>query len=351
MSADSTLTGLIGSLKTGGSDPTRVEYNQLLDVVNRVNEIKANNSEIAAGVNVTEWESVKANGAVGDGVTNDTAAFTAAIATGKTVYVPNGTYLITADTLTLNASQTIFGNGEKSVLKTTGNGRIIQTANYSNIIKLRFEGNGSGSAQKGINLNNTSYCKVLGCTFSTFGGSEGDSGGGGIFTGQSGNANYYGSIISDCLFLNNTVGMNICNRGEYSNVSNSTFIGNTTGIYYRGGNVPFSNCNIIYNGTGVKMRDGDNEAHSSFNACAINHNTLNLDIDGVGLGHQFVGCLFYAGNVTVNNSVGIRFTGCDLGVGTYTFSGTTSAHLITGGRVGSTATVTGTVTQSNNVTF
>jgi hypothetical protein len=294
---------------------------------------------------------VKDFGAVGDGSANDTTAFSNAIASGRSVYVPDGTYIITFDTLSLNANQVIFGNGEKSILRTTGNGRVIQAANYSNIFKLRFEGNGSGSAQKGINLNGTSYSKVLGCTFYNFGGAEGDSGGGGIFTGLSGNANYYGSIISDCLFITNTVGINICNRGEYSNVSNSTFIGNTTGVYYKGGNVPFSNCNIIYNGTGVKMRDGDNEAHSSFNACGINHNTLNLDIDGVGLGHQFVGCLFYAGNVTVNNSVGIRFTGCDIGVGTYTFSGTASAHLITGGRVGSSATITGTVTQSNNVTF
>ncbi len=59
------------------------------------------------------WVNVKDHGAVGDGVTNDTAAITAAIATGKDVYIPIGTFLVTGTAgatpiFTLAANQSIF---------------------------------------------------------------------------------------------------------------------------------------------------------------------------------------------------------------------------------------------------
>ena len=47
-------------------------------------------------------------GAVGDGVANDTNAFNLAIATGKRVYVPAGTYLIN---VTINNKTVIYGDG------------------------------------------------------------------------------------------------------------------------------------------------------------------------------------------------------------------------------------------------
>ena len=72
----------------------------------------------AVGTNVAtklkETVSVKDFGAVGDGVTDDTAAFTAAISaapsTGQRIYVPAGTYLISSK-LTLNKEILLFGDG------------------------------------------------------------------------------------------------------------------------------------------------------------------------------------------------------------------------------------------------
>lgn len=62
--------------------------------------------------------SVKDFGAVGDGVTDDTAAFTAAVATGSSIYVPTGEYVIdvTSSSVTLTAGTTLFGNGFDSVI-------------------------------------------------------------------------------------------------------------------------------------------------------------------------------------------------------------------------------------------
>lgn len=353
MSTDATLAGLIATGKTAGADATKVEWADLQAILERVDTIKANNSEVTSPTDITGWESVKDNGAVGDGTTNDTAAFTTAIATGKPVYVPDGTYKVDGNSLTLGTGQTIFGNGDKSVIKCLDNNTALQMGNNSRAINLKFTGSGvsGANAQKAINLNGISYAKVLGCTFFNIAGTEGASGGGGIFTGQSGNANYYGSVISDCHFLTNNVGINVSDRGEYSNVSNCTFIDNTIGVYYRGGNVNFGNCIIIYNATGIKMRGGTNHAHSVFSGCAINHNTVSLDIDSVIYGHQFSGCMLYYGNGSIVNSVGIRFTGCDIDALTLTNTTTTNG-LIVGSRVGAGATIAGTGwTQANNVTF
>ena len=64
-----------------------------------------------------EFVSVKDFGAVGDGVTDDTAAFASAIgayATSKTIYIPAGTYLITSG-LNLGINKKIIGAGARDV--------------------------------------------------------------------------------------------------------------------------------------------------------------------------------------------------------------------------------------------
>ena len=59
--------------------------------------------------------SVKDFGAVGNGIADDTAAIQAAITAANAVYFPAGTYL--TNTLTLDSSSTLFGDGASSILK------------------------------------------------------------------------------------------------------------------------------------------------------------------------------------------------------------------------------------------
>ena len=57
--------------------------------------------------------SVKDFGAVGDGVTDDTAAIQAAIDTENSVYIPSGTYLVTNRLNCDTVGQTIYGDGRR----------------------------------------------------------------------------------------------------------------------------------------------------------------------------------------------------------------------------------------------
>lgn len=101
-----------------------------------------------AVVNVRDY------GAVGDGVANDTAAYLAAIATGKDVYFPQGTYIVAPTTLSasaresaavLSTNQTIFGDGAESVIQ-WGTGiaatkqtlMMIKTGSNITVRDLRF---------------------------------------------------------------------------------------------------------------------------------------------------------------------------------------------------------------------
>ena len=85
-----------------------------------------------------DWVNVKDFGAKGDGETNDTQAFQAAISTNKNIYVPNGTYVLTSE-LQLHGQQIILGNRLKSVLKFLGcNG--IRMVSGTRVIGLYLHG-------------------------------------------------------------------------------------------------------------------------------------------------------------------------------------------------------------------
>jgi parallel beta-helix repeat protein len=65
--------------------------------------------------------SVKDFGAVGDGVTNDYAAIQAAFnSTASGIYVPQGTYLIGSNTLTLPQNCLVYGDGGASIIVSSG---------------------------------------------------------------------------------------------------------------------------------------------------------------------------------------------------------------------------------------
>lgn len=87
----------------------------------------------------TGWISVKAHGAVGDGVADDTAAIQSAITAGDTVFFPDGTYLVSS-TITLSAPQTLLAPGYRNcrIKPTISDGSAVFYV--ANATGLRIEG-------------------------------------------------------------------------------------------------------------------------------------------------------------------------------------------------------------------
>lgn len=101
-----------------------------------------------------QMASVKTYGAVGDGVANDTAAFTAAMAASTAVYVPPGTYKI-ASTLAVPNNTTLYGAGRgTSKLLHAFNGDMMTLGNYSGLSGLWLDGQGATYTGQGVVINN-----------------------------------------------------------------------------------------------------------------------------------------------------------------------------------------------------
>lgn len=122
--------------------------------------------------------SVKDYGAVGNGVTNDTAAFTAAIAAaaGRAVYVPaTASFYLLTDELTLPDGTAIIGDGYSSVVKQTAREKNIFIAgNNCKISAVRLQGDGVTSGGVSFTKNNGVYAlsrrnvQVLNCFLHAF---------------------------------------------------------------------------------------------------------------------------------------------------------------------------------------
>lgn len=98
----------------------------------------------------SDFISIRDFGAAGDGLTDDTLAIQQALAAHNHVFVPEGTYLITAP-ITLAASQALFGAGQKSVIKaqSTAFNAINVPVSYTRIANLRIESGAVGIALSG----------------------------------------------------------------------------------------------------------------------------------------------------------------------------------------------------------
>ena len=103
-------------------------------------------------------------GAVGDGTTNDTAAIQAALNTGKSVYLPSGTYSVNSSLQITSDGQIVYGDGRygQTIILWSGstNDTVIETNNSTlkihvviRDLRIQFTANGT----TGIDWSNISY--------------------------------------------------------------------------------------------------------------------------------------------------------------------------------------------------
>jgi hypothetical protein len=102
------------------------------------------------------YVNVKTYGAIGNGVADDTAAFTAAMAASTAIYVPPGNYKITS-TLTVPNNTSLIGAGRGTAkLQKFFDGDMMTLGNYSNLSGLWLDGQGSTLSYtgQGVVINN-----------------------------------------------------------------------------------------------------------------------------------------------------------------------------------------------------
>ncbi|MCK5444128.1 MAG: hypothetical protein KAI73_00815, partial [Rhodospirillaceae bacterium] len=113
--------------------------------------------------------SVKWFGATGDGVTDDTAAVAAAVATALNVLFPTGTYLVD-NFASAGANQKFFGEGWQSIIThgaITGNLLDFTHAGIT-IRNLRLNGDGTFNQSAAVaNNDRRALCKVTGDDFTS----------------------------------------------------------------------------------------------------------------------------------------------------------------------------------------
>jgi len=110
-------------------------------------DLKNGGSTPAGAINRTIYEkladtvSVKDFGAIGDGVTDDTAAVQAAISGSQSIYFPKGTYLVSgAISKTVTTSIALFGDGEgNTVIKKSGDTDLFQLTANGGAVQMLIE--------------------------------------------------------------------------------------------------------------------------------------------------------------------------------------------------------------------
>jgi hypothetical protein len=99
---------------------------------------------------------VKDYGAVGDGVTDDTAAIQASIATGKNVYIPKGTYKVTgSNVFDIDVTNTSITSDGAIIDATTVTGYVFRIYSSSNTLQSRALNNFNKNAITGVSFLGT----------------------------------------------------------------------------------------------------------------------------------------------------------------------------------------------------
>lgn len=256
-------------------------------------------------------------GAIGDGVTDDSAPMQNAISSGKMVLLGAKTYLLNS-TITVANPVKIFGAGNLSVLKTTQNLPVLNiTSNLVTLKDFKILGNGRGTStnyattrplQNGIKIDGAYYNNTVeNIIFDSLGnaGIYGANNQNGVSTDVTSSIN-----VNSCFFFNSLFGINFDTLFEYNLVYNSVFKNNETGIVIKGGNNPMIGGHVLNNRTGVSVISGSNDSHSTLSSVTINHNIEHgISVGAIVNGFTFSNCVVFFNDISLISSNGVLIDG------------------------------------------
>lgn len=270
------------------------------------------------GIDVTSSD----YGAVGDGVTDDSAAVTAAVnaaaTAGTNVVFPAGSTFV-MEGVPLKEGVSYLCHGANFELPAGATGAMFVAAAGSEFFGGGIQGgefNGGDQAQGCVDfsaLTRLDYFRIDGAYIHDFAG-----------TAVELPDNTRRCFIADTRFFDNGVGLLF---GEHANVDHCEFRNNTTGITGRLNDFVVVGSKFLYNTDGVKPTSGDDITNGSFVGCDFYGNTGTAA--QVTRAVTFSSCLISgaasASAVGVDVlGVGVTFTGCRFG------EADTASHFTTG---------------------
>lgn len=277
------------------------------------------------------FANVKDYGAVGNGTTDDRAAFVSALASGKPVAVPYGKYYISS-TITLSSSKSIIGFGDSSIIYVNGDYPAITIGGDNTTISdVRIMGNGRGTivdystirpSQDGIYIYTYSGGKqgniIKNIRFDSLGGKAINY----DYNYRSGRE--YGLSVSNVYAFKCFIGFKAGETAEYATWSNIAADSCQYGLWIQGGNNTFTGGDVSSNRTNLYLKKGTNDGHASITGFMINH-ALDKAVwsDSLQGGYTIGNSMIYYGSIYVTNSVGIKFSNCDLRPSSVTFINST----------------------------
>lgn len=279
-------------------------------------------------------------GADATGTIDSTAAIKAAVATGRDVYVPKGTFKrLGITSIELAQGQTMFGDGYFSNIITTTVGSTATLATAMNIITLkngystvrgiRFTGTGKTTyvfpwvTQNAIWVY-SSYNKIEDCIFENLQGA----GVNGVHPSLS---PFYNNSIYNCNFFNNTCGTFNYAGSEYWKIHGGAWEGNDIAANEWGANTTYNQCVFRLNTKSVfASGNGGNSDHFSFTDCKINHSIgQGITVQNIVVCVRFTGCDIFSSTILVTESNRVIFDNCVLDTAsTVTVTATTAKETV-----------------------
>lgn len=264
--------------------------------------------------------------AVGDGVTDDTAAFQAACnIIGANIAVPYKTNGYLVNTITLTNGITLFGAGGQSkiILMPGLDAQLFRAGINANIVLKNLELDGTNNSafgsstapvgnRTGINLFAYGNNKVINLNIHGFGNSgivvdSTNTSSSTVVTLTSNNVTITECDIRFCFY-----GVQIgTGNAEYITVTGTRVYESGIGFSTRSASTLFVGCEAFLCGDGF-MVDGTalNDGHGSIVGCIINHNSRPLVFNDVGTGYLVSGCQIWQGTNVIMNSAGIQIEHC-----------------------------------------